>query len=306
MTEATNTIFSRRPVWLLAMVLCCLWPVTAPAQPAFDESWLSVSVVDADGQPFPAAPTVTLFRTVNNKRMYEGRAILSTGNTTSLIGLTVGKYEAQIILQPFGLIDGPKTIELISGPNIFTWQLPRITPVAGALTPPDPAKATPPKEVMAFAQSVGNGGARQVQCSLAKDGFHLFGVFAGAYRLLVVTDQGYGLTTFTVSADRKEPVDAPIALTAGGIVSFEVKRPQDKEKTIPVAGVTVTLSCPVERGFAPSIVLRTDREGKASTASLPPGTWSWTAVSPNLPQASGKITVTAGETQTVAVTLGGQ
>jgi len=303
--KAKDITYSWQWVLLLIAVLCCLWPLAAPAQPALDESWLSVSVVDADGQPFPAAPTVSLYRLVNNTRTTAGRPMQSTANTTSLIGLTVGRYEAQITLQPYGLIDGPKFIDLVSGPNVFVWKLPRITPVAGALTLPDPVNTIPPRRALAFVQFAGKGAPRQVQCSVAKDGYHLFGVFPGQYRLLVLTDQGSGMTSLTVGDDRKDPLDAPLSLTAGGSIAFEVTRPQDKDKSVPVPGASITLSSLVERGFVPSITLRTDGQGKISTLSLPPGLWNWTVVAPNLPQATGTVTVPPGETQAVAVTLGG-
>lgn len=303
--KTKDITFSWPWVWLLIAVLCCLWPLAAPAQPAVDESWLSINVVDADGQPFPAAPTVALYRLVNNTRTTAGRPMQSTANTTSLIGLTVGRYEAQITLQPYGLSDGPKFIDLASGPNVFVWKLPRVIPVAGALTLPDPASMIPLKLALAFVQSVGKGAPRQVSCSLAKDGYRLYGVFPGQYRMLVLTDQGYGLAAFTVSEDRKDPFDAPLTLAVGGSIAFEVKRPLDKEKSGPVPGAAVTLSSLVERGFVPSIALRTDGQGKISTLSLPPGLWNWTVTVPNLPQATGTITVIPGETQTVAATLGG-
>ena len=299
----SSSVSCWRAVWLAA-VLCCLWPLSVPAQPAANESWLAVCVVDADGQPFPAAPTVSLYRLANNTRRYAGRVISTTGNTTSLIDLTVGTYEAQIVLSSHGLTDGPKTVELVSGPNIFVWKLPRVIPVVGALTAADPAIATPPTEVMAFAQSAGKGAPQQARCTLEKDGYHLFGVFPGPYRMLIITDQGYGLVSFTAGEDRKDPVDAPVTLTAGGMLAFEVRRPLDKGDSTPVLAATVTLSSQVERGFTLSITLRTDKEGKAGTPALPPGKWNWAVVAPNLPRASGTITVAPGETQTVAATLG--
>jgi len=277
----------------LLTALACLWPVRLlHAQPISDESWVAVSVVDAGGKPCPVAPTVTLYRLVGKRRVYSGRPILSVGNTTCIIGLTAGTFETHLQLVPYGLYDGPKTIELLPGPNSFEWRLPRVAPVGGALQLSEAMKATPPGRTMAYLQSVGKSGALPAQCSLAKD------------RLLIMTDQGFGLTTFTITQDQKDPVDAPVTLSAGGVAAFEVNIPAAGGNTAPVPGATITLSSPVDKGFTPTISLRTEKDGEIGTPALPPGTWNWTIYAPGYPQKTGAVTVAAGATQTVTVTLG--
>lgn len=292
---------------LLFAILLCLalagWPGLVGAQPSPDECWLAVSVVDGAGTPFPTAPAISLFRLEGKKRIYSGRVLTSSSNTTTLYSLVPGQYEMRVQFSGYGLIDGPKTLELLPGLNRYEWRTPVVAAVAGRLAQPDAPDAAAPTRAQAFLMTVGKTGPQPVQCTLADGGYRLYGVFPGAYRVLVLTDRGYGFAAFT-AGDDGAAVTAPITLQSAGILRIEVSEEVGAERQqAPLPGATVTLSCTVEKGFTVSMNLRTDHAGKIAAPALPPGTWKWSAYASGRGPQSGTVELTADTPKTLPIIL---
>ncbi len=289
-----------RTVPLSLMLLCgglLLCGAAARAQPLPDDCWLAVRTVLPDGTLVPAVPTVTLCRLAGKNRIYEGRALIAETGATTLTTLTPGRHEARVTFAALGLVDGPRSLELLPGPNSLEWRMPALVPVRGAVTPP--AGQAAPKAVQGMLAAVGKSGPLPTSCALEQGAYRLLGVFPGTYRLFLQTDVGYGMATITAA---EAPVDAPVTLTAGARIAFQVTR-QAGDTPVPLRNTTITLSGSVEHGVTIALRLTTDARGAATTLALPPGTWHWTAYYPGLQQAAGTVTLTADAPHTLSVVL---
>lgn len=275
---------------LLLCVVCLYGSRPAFAQPAADDCWLTVTVLSADGKPFSAAPAVALYRIVGTTRTYAGRQLLSTGNSTTMIGLTPGSHEVRLTLPTHALTDRPRTIELLPGANLLEWTLPPVVSVGGPLTLL--TGMTQAKTAQGMLINVGKSGALPVTVALKDGGYLLPGVFPGPYRLFLQTERGYGLAQFSAAETATADVNAPVTLTAGATIGFQVSQQGTNNAATPLPNATVTVSGTVDKGFAISITLHTDAKGQAATLALPPGSWRWSAYFAGLQQATGTVTLT--------------
>ena len=281
-------------------LLLIVWSLAALAQPEPNECWLAVRVMADDGQLFPAVPAVTLYRIDGKTRTYEGRTLSSQVGAVTMIELTPGDHEIRLTLPAYGLLDNPRLLKLLSGPNTLEWRVPAVIPVQGTLIQPTGLPA--PRKIQAFLLNAGTSRPLPSDSTMKDGVYHLPGVFPGPYRLFVQTETGYGVITLTAPGDATRPLDAPMTLTPGSTITFELSQQLDSGNTAPLPNATLTLTGSVEKGFVPAITLRTDGLGCAVSLSLPPGKWKWTAYAQNLQAASG-ICLLANTPQTIPAIL---
>ncbi|MHB9131714.1 MAG: carboxypeptidase-like regulatory domain-containing protein [Armatimonadota bacterium] len=283
-----------------SMLVLATAMLAAMAQPSPDDCWLTVRALTADGAPFPVAPAVQVSRLEGGKRAYVPARPVSKANDTCLFGLQPGKYELTAQFIPYGLFDGPVEIEIIAGFNHYDWRMPPVTPVSGDLLMD--GKPTTVKKARAYLMKE-KSWPRAALCTPVGARYQLFGVFPGKYRLLVMTDTGYGTTEFTAAMDQKDGVKAPITLQAGSPLSVTVSSADEKGTEVPVNYAGVVLTRAVEKGFSVSVILYTDPTGKVATLALPPGEWRWAVSYAGYERATGTVTVIAGANPPLAVVL---
>ena len=274
----------------------------AGAQPLPDDCYLTVSTFLADGAPCPVTHTVTMYRLQGKSHILTGRCLNPDGNHTTVILLIPGTYEVNILLPAYGLIDGPKTVEILAGPNQIEWHLPVMIPVSGNVQV-DGKPAPTPKQWQAYLQDMHRSGSNAAT-SQCKDGkFALPHVFPGDYRLLCMSDAAYNFSEFHIPADAKGLTIPPLALTPGSPVSFTVTYDTDERADIPVPYCYIYLSGSVNKVFPLYLTLITDAQGKASTQALPPGTWKYTTYLAKYGPQTGTLTLVAGEKQDVTLDM---
>lgn len=286
--------------WLLPTLLILLAVTAAFAQPMGDDCWLIVRVFRADGTPFPMAPAVSVLRVQNNARINAGRSIYSADNATTITELAPGKHEIMLHFRQYGLVDGPKPLELISGPNILDWTVPAVVPVQGSIqTDGVPLPVTARRQ--AYLAPVGRGSYAPVDATATPGGYTLFGVFPGRYRLLLLSEQGYGLVEFAATAE--QPVKAPVALSAGSVLTVNAGYLSPSNQRIPLPNTTVSLAQTANPDAVIVLSLYTDRTGTLKTLALPPGAWRYTVYYPGYTSLTGDITLTAGAPAVLDATM---
>ncbi len=286
---------------LLCLALLAL-TLLLPAQPSGNDSWLTVRVLTSDGAAFPGTPTVTLYRIDGKTRSYTGLPIETKDYGPTLIGLLPGKHEVRLALNDLGLIDAPKQIDLFPGPNLIEWRTPPLLPLSGELTRENTAQPAP-TTARAYLMTVGKSGPMPIAVSLNTKGYRLRGVFPDQYRLLLLTDAGYGFTEFTANAEQNTGVSAPMTLRVGGVLDIEITTIASDSKVLSLPSATITLTNQVIPQFSPAITLYTNPQGKVSTLCLPPGQWNWTASFPGFKPSNGVVTVTAGPPQLLPISI---
>jgi len=285
---------------------CCtlllLALLIAGAQPGPDDCSLSVRVVTAEGKPFPVGPTVITYRLEGNNRVYSGRNLTSKENVTAVILLVPGRYEVSITLPTYGLVDGPRTIELLPGVNEIEWRVPAIIPVGGDLLAADKPALTP-KQTQVYLLSNVRYGPNLAVGSFSPGHYALTGAFPGSYKMLMMTENSYGYTSFQVPKDQHGAVSTPVNLFPGGALTFDVTYDTDTHAKNPLYYCYLVVSGQVEKTFPLTLVLYSDQAGKAHTLTLPPGTWKWSARHQSYPTQTGTVTIAPGKNQTIEVDM---
>lgn len=309
---------------LLALV------VAGVAQPAPNISWLRVSVLNADGTPYPTAPTVSI------RKLFEGPMMSVVTNIdgfdTVLIGLMGGKYEINMSLPAVGLSLLNQPIELQPGVNSYVWKLESPIIVTGEFTL-DGKKPVAIKKV-SFVYVVNDftvprrgKGAAAVKNKMSLDMTKSFTVtpegkysltvpYTGSYTMSIFTDQGYiNPVTLVVPAGTVKTFTAPLTtLILGGNIKLTMLDVAGK----PMPGTAVSFSqnpnatandvvlalknSVAEADF--TIGFTADENGVIVTPQLPPGTYSYT-YSLQIPNKKNPATmITSVRTGIITVKLG--
>ena len=290
---------------LTSCVLLLIALLLAGAQPLPEDCFLSVRVLTADGKPLPVAPQVTMYRLEGTSRIYAGRRLPPSKDNISPVDMLVpGRYEVNIMLPTYGLVDGPKTVDVLNGPNDLTWTLPALIPVGGdLLLDGKPAPLPAQTQVYLINSPRAGYGPNLAACSFSAGKYTLQGAFPGSYQMLVMTEKYCGYTTFTVPADAHGAVSTPVSLLAGGAVTFNVTYDTDTRAKIPLYYCTIVCSGLVKKTFPLTLLMYSDQAGKANTLTLPPGTWKWSVRHPTYQPQNGTITIAPGVNQTVAIDM---
>jgi hypothetical protein len=282
----------RHLLWSLLIVVAlttsALW-----AQPGVDDTYLIVHVQKADGTPLNTLGSVRGLRVDGAKRLATGHPFLAIPGQTTVAGLVPGDCEFYLTLTAYGIQDGPQPITIHTGFNRFEWRTPPILPVTGELLlEGQPASA---KSCQGFLFAKGRG-MLVTTTAVTPGRYSQLGVFPGSYRLLLLTDVGYGFTDITAEA---APVSAPLTLQPGGVLELFGRDVDDK----PSPQAYVYLTRQVEKGLYLTVTLILDTAGKRTSHHLPPGEWQWRANDQQGQYAKGTLTVTVGAGQPLPITF---
>lgn len=285
-----------RFVFILTLLV---WMVgQAHGQPAPSEAWLSVRTVKADGTPFPSSLNIYVFKVTEEARVAEGRVLTYRESTISVIGLTPGPHEALLVFQGYGVVDGPRAFHLVPGANCLDWPVTPFIPAGGALLSGGKPTTVAAARCQAFLMTVGKSGPLPTSCSMPAGKYRLSGVLPGTYRLLILSNLGYGSAEFEVKPDQTV-VEAPVTLRPAAEITLDMTN-VDKV-TPPYASITFTGEA--LPGFNTSLTLYTDATGKVGTIMLSPGQWKWSTYCSGYRSATGSLTVVGGQPQTLPIAL---
>ncbi len=272
--------------------------VAGAAQPSPDISWLRVSVLNADGTPYPTAPTVSI------KKLFVGPlmsvATNIDGYETVLIGLMAGRYEINVSLPAVGLSLLSQPIELQWGANCYVWTLEAPIVVTGEFTldgkkPVAIKKGSFGYNVTATRRGIFSAALRNQKSlniiptfTVTPEGKYSLTVpYSGSYTMSFFTDQGYiNQVTLVVAAGTVKTFSAPLTtLTLGGNIKLTLL--DVAEKPMPgtvvsfslnpittINDVAVTAKNPdTEVNF--TVGFTADENGVIATPQLPLGTYSY-------------------------------
>jgi len=247
----------------------------ATAQPAPDNAWLLVKVLQQDGKPLVSpAPTISL-KAVDPGALPVNERPIRKNDGYLYVGVKAGEYTISVRLANSAATQEPTPIALTPGENVFLWHMGPTT--RGRVKLQKDGEPVEPRRAV-WALSVHDAKARTpwrklLVTPLPQDGgYTILGLVENSYRLTVATDVGYGAVEFTVP-DGAQEMDLPaIELTPGGAVRMFVTGAEGR----PVAGARCSLRGRLADGESISVALRTDAEGAAITPMLPPGKWTWT------------------------------
>lgn len=288
---------------LIILVATMMLSLIAIAQPASKLTWLHIEVRLADDTLLSTSSfSPTLYLLPDNKpntRIDDGRLISNELGEMVYSDLTPGTHEMSLMVLAYGIIDGPKTIEITQGANDFTWILPPLYPFAGEMLLDGKPKAEILKLQCQLMAQGGNGRVFSVPIINTANGYKLVGLPLGRYTALIYCERGYAVTEFDIPADGKVTPPPPLPLNVAGRVLLQFV---DKyNKPLPEFA-TITLRREIAPHFIPAIKVTTDNSG-AGVIDLPPGGWRWTAALAGFTPSVGAVTVVGGEETELKIKL---
>ncbi|MEI7832171.1 MAG: hypothetical protein WCJ56_03100 [bacterium] len=326
--------------FFLLLAIALVLSLAALAQPAPTDSWLTVTVVNADGTPYIYMPKVQLTTDVPGVRI-TSRPVADNNKAILFAGLKPGDYQISITLTATGITLPRRAIKMVTGANNFEWKLTDPITVTGQFTL-DGKEAVAVKQVQAFlvtstTRAAKGGVAPRIyytyspltNLTLTDDGKYTFvAQSSGEHIISFFTEQGYCDTAkIDIPEDTKKTFTAPlVTLQPGAKVKFTVTDAATGEVT-PNATVRMTyfnattaitnpaLKLPVNVILTPKItmMLSTDDKGILTTMALPEGKWQYQVyvlpLKATKPKVARKISqavtieVKAGETTELAVKL---
>ncbi len=288
---------------LIILVATMVLSLIVMAQPASKLTWLHIEVRLADDTLFSTSSfSPTLYLLPENKpntRVDDGTLISNELGEMVYSDLTPGTHELSLMVLAYGIIDGPKTIEISQGANNFTWKLPPLYPVAGDMLLGGKPKAEILKLQCQLMAQGGNGRVFSVPILNTTNGYKLVGLPVGKYTALIYCERGYAVTEYDIPADGKISPPPPLPVLAAGRVLLQFV---DKyNKPLPEFS-TITLRREIAPNFIPVIKVTTDDNG-AGAIDLPPGGWRWSAALTGFTASVGAVTVVGGEETELKIKL---
>ncbi len=310
------------------LVIVLLLALVASAQPAPTDSWLTVTVVNADGTPYIYAPKVQLTTDIPGVRI-TSRPVADNNKAILFAGLKPGDYQLSITLAASSMTLPRRALTMVTGANNFEWKLTAPIAVTGQFTL-DGKEAVAVKQVQAYlitstTKAAKAGATARTTTTytpfsgitVTDDGKSTFTAQStGGHDLAFFTEQGYcEATKIDIPADTEKTFTAPlITLQPGGTVKFAVTNAVTG-KVMPNATVRMTyyrkttavrnpaLKLPANVALTPTIIITmtTDDDGMLTTMALPAGTWRYQAYT--IPQKTTKTKVPKAVSQTGTVEL---
>ncbi|MHB9130743.1 MAG: hypothetical protein ACYDBB_06595 [Armatimonadota bacterium] len=284
----------------LVLGVLCLIAGAVAAQPTPEDTWLTVQVFTAEGAPFTSG-VVMVYRFKNDTRIPYGKRLSILENKTSYIGLSPGPHELMLSLPGFGLSDGPKSLDLLPGANRFSWRLPPMIPVEGDIQKPGEFTGEIKQCSAYLLRLERTDPPAQAYCVQINSRYRLRGVLPGKYRLLLVTDAGYGVCELSATEEQSSGIQQPVKLKTPGTVTFQVT--DEEEQPLANAAITLRSDPSTLQGFVLNYALRTDASGKVTTPSLPLATWQLSVNLPNFLSHNTALTIMTPDAHVLPVSL---